>query len=229
MKIAVLGTGMVGRAHAARLLELGHDVRIGTQDVGATMANTTAGYTGETYAQWHAAHPGAELCTFADAVAGDGLVLSALNGQIAEQALAPLAGALAGRTLIDVTNPLDFSTGALTLTVCNTDSLGERTQRVLPDTAVVKGFCTTTAPVQVNPAGLGGGEHDMFVAGDDAEAKQAVIALMREYGWRTVHDLGGIAGARGMEMMLPMWVGLMNAFGTAEFNYRIVRQASGGD
>ena len=76
MKIAVLGTGMVGRAHAARLLELGHDVRVGTQDVDATMANTTAGYTGETYAQWHEAHPGVELCTFADAVAGDGPVLS---------------------------------------------------------------------------------------------------------------------------------------------------------
>jgi predicted dinucleotide-binding enzyme len=223
MKIAVLGTGMVGRAHAARLLELGHEVRVGTQDVDATRASTATGFTGETYAQWEAAHPGARLCTLADAPADADLVLSALNGQAAEQVLGGLADALAGQTLVDATNPLDFSTGTLTLTVCNTDSLGERIQRALPRTAVVKAFCTTTAAVQVNPADLGGGEHDMFVAGDDAEAKHAVLALMREYGWRTVHDLGGITGARGMEMMLPVWVGLMNSFGTAEFNYRIVR------
>lgn len=223
MKIAVLGTGMVGRAHAARLLELGHAVRVGTQDVDATLAASATGLTGETYGQWQRTHPDAELCTFADALTDAELVLSALNGQVVEKVLGGLADALAGRTLIDASNPLDFSTGTLTLTVCNTDSLGERVQRALPRTAVVKGFCTATAAVQVNPAGLGGGEHDMFVAGDDADAKQAVVALMREYGWRTVHDLGGIAGARGLEMMLPAWVGLMNAFGTPEFNYRIVR------
>jgi predicted dinucleotide-binding enzyme len=223
MKIAVLGTGMVGRAHAARLLELGHEVRVGTQDVDATLANTAAGFTGETYTQWQDAHPGAQLCTFADALTDADLVLSALNGQVVEKVLGGLEDALAGRTVIDTSNPLDFSSGSLTLTVCNTDSLGERIQRALPRTAVVKGFCTATASVQVNPASVGGGEHDMFVAGDDADAKQAVIALMREYGWQTVHDMGGITGARGLEMMLSVWVGLMNVFGTAEFNYRIVR------
>lgn len=223
MKIAVLGTGMVGRAHAARLGELGHEVRVGTKDVGATLASTTAGYTGETYAQWQEAHPGVELRTFADAAADAALVISALNGDAVVQVLGGLADVLAGRTLVDASNPLDFSSGRLALTVCNDDSLGEQVQRALPDTKVVKGFCTTTAPVQVNPAGLGGGEHDMFIAGDDTEAKQAVTGLMREYGWQTIHDLGGIIESRALEMMLPAWVALMNALGTAEFNYRIVR------
>lgn len=223
MKVAVLGTGMVGRAHAARLLELGHEVRVGTKDVDATLASTKEGFTGETYARWQGAHPDAGLRTFADAVSDVDLVISALNGDVVVQVLEGLRDALAGRTLVDASNPLDFSSGRLTLTVCNTDSLGEQVQRALPETAVVKGFCTTTAGVQVNPAGLGGGAHDMFVAGDDAAAKDAVKALMREYGWATIHDLGGIVEARALEMMLPAWVSLMNALGTADFNYRIVR------
>jgi predicted dinucleotide-binding enzyme len=223
MRIAVLGTGMVGRAHAARLVELGHEVRVGTKDVARTLASTTAGFTGETYAQWQDAHPGAELATFADAVADAELVISALNGDAVVQVLSELADALAGRTLVDASNPLDFSSGTLTLTVCNTDSLGEQVQRALPRTSVVKGFCTVTASVQVNPASIGSGEHDMFVAGEDAEAKELVIGLMRDYGWRTVHDLGGIVHARALEMMLPAWVALMNALGTTEFNYRVVR------
>ena len=223
MKVAVLGTGMVGRAHAARLLELGHEVRVGTTDVDATLASTKEGFTGETYVQWQDAHPGADLRTFADAVSDVELVISALNGDAVVGVLEGIAGALAGKTLVDASNPLDFSSGRLTLTVCNTDSLGEQVQRALPETAVVKGFCTATAAVQVNPAGVGGGEHDMFVAGDDEAAKDAVKALMREYGWTTIHDLGGIVEARALEMMLPAWVSLMNALGTTDFNYRIVR------
>jgi predicted dinucleotide-binding enzyme len=223
MKIAVLGTGMVGRAHAARLVELGHDVTVGTKDVDATLASTKEGFTGETYAQWRNAHPEVGLRTFADAGSTADLVLSALNGDVVVQVLSTFADVLAGRTLIDASNPLDFSSGRLSLTVCNTDSLGEQVQRTLPDTAVVKGFCTTTAPVQVNPASLGGGEHDMFIAGDDGGAKEVVAGLMREYGWQTIHDLGGIVESRALEMMLPAWVALMNALGTAEFNYRIVR------
>ncbi|TDQ04174.1 NADPH-dependent F420 reductase [Labedaea rhizosphaerae] len=223
MKVAVLGTGMVGRAHAARLLELGHEVRVGTKDVDATLASTKEGFTGETYSRWQDAHPDAGLRTFADAVSDVDLVISALNGDVVVQVLEGLRSALAGRTLVDASNPLDFSSGRLTLTVCNTDSLGEQVQRALPETAVVKGFCTVTAGVQVNPAGLGGGAHDMFVAGDDAAAKDAVKALMREYGWETIHDLGGIVEARALEMMLPAWVSLMNALGTADFNYRVVR------
>ncbi len=221
MRVAVLGTGMVGRAHAARLAVLGHQAVLGTRDPAAWRARTPA--DGSSPAAWLDAHPDVRVASFADAVDGADLVVLALDGHAVVRVVADLGTRLAdGAVVLDVTNPLDFSSGELSLFVVDTDSLGEQVQRAAPHAHVVKALSTVTAPVQVDPAVLGTGAHDAFVAGDDPGAKDVVTALLREYGWGTVHDLGGLSGARGMEMMLPLWLRLMQQLGTAEFGWHVV-------
>ena len=217
MQIAVLGTGTVGRTVSARLAELGHGVTLGTRDPGATAAR-------EEYAVWSAAHPAVGLATFPDAAASADLVVHAGNGQAALSLLG-LAGAenLAGKVLVDISNPLDFSQGfPPTLSVKDTDSLGEQIQRAFPDARVVKTLNTLTAELMVDPGKLGA-ESTVFVSGDDAAAKTTVTGLLAALGHTDVIDLGDIATARGPEMYLPLWLRLMGSLGTAGFNIRVVR------
>jgi predicted dinucleotide-binding enzyme len=127
--------------------------------------------------------------------------------------------------LVDVSNPLDFSGGfPPSLSVVNTDSLGEQIQRALPDTQVVKALNTVNADLMVNP-GLLEGRHDLFVAGADVVAKRLVRSLLIEFGWRgeDIHDLGGIAASRGMEMYLPLWLAIMGSLETPTFSVHVVR------
>jgi predicted dinucleotide-binding enzyme len=133
--------------------------------------------------------------------------------------------ALAGKILVDVTNPLDFSKGMPpSLFVSNTDSLGEQIQRALPRTKVVKSLNTLGAPLMVDPGQLAGGAHSVFVSGDDADAKRAVTRLLtEEFGHTDVIDLGDITTARGTEMLLPIWLRLWGALKTPMFNFRVVR------
>ncbi len=131
---------------------------------------------------------------------------------------------LAGKVLVDVANPLDFSQGfPPTLSVKDTDSLAEQIQRAFPDTRVVKSLNTVTASVMVDPGSVGDGDTTIFAAGDDAEARGVVAGLLRELGWQDVIELDGLQNARGLEMWLPLWVRLMGALGTAEFNLKLVR------
>jgi predicted dinucleotide-binding enzyme len=130
---------------------------------------------------------------------------------------------LAGKVLVDVGNPLDFSHGMPpTLSVCNSDSLGEQIQREFPDAKVVKALNTMNAAVMVNPS-IVPGDHDVFVCGNDSDAKAKVSDLLRSFGWRTIVDLGDISAARGAEMVLPIWLRLMGALKTATFNFHIAR------
>ena len=111
-----------------------------------------------------------------------------------------------------------------TLWVSNTDSLGEQIQRAFPQTKVVKTLNTLNAGLMVNPGGLAGGDHTIFVSGNDAAAKAEVSRLLAEwFGWRDIIDLGDITTARGTESLLPVWVRLMMAFGHANFQFKIVR------
>ena len=211
MQVAVLGTGSVGRAIAPRLAELGHSVRLGTRDPAATRARD--GWT---------ELPGVELVTFAQAAAGAELVVHAGNGLAALDLLGQ-AGDLAGTVLLDISNPLDFSAGfPPTLAVKDTDSLAEQLQRAFPDTRVVKSLNTLTAELMVHPDRLPE-PTTVFVSGDDADAKRLVTGLLSQLGHRDVIDLGGIETARGTEMWLPLWLRLMGALGTAEFNLKVVR------
>ncbi|MBE7447933.1 MAG: NAD(P)-binding domain-containing protein [Kofleriaceae bacterium] len=227
MKLAVLGTGMVGQTLAAKLDALGHDVRLGTRDPAATLARTEPGAFGNpSPAAWAAAHPRIGVVTLADAAAHGEVVVNALAGAATLAGLEQ-AGAdhLAGKVLIDVSNPLDFSRGMPpSLSVCNTDSLGEQVQRRFPAARVVKTLNTVNANLMVDPGALAGGDHTMFVCGDDGDARRQVAGWLREwFGWRDVVELGDITTARGPEMFLPLWLRTWGALGTASFSFKVVR------
>lgn len=216
MRIAVLGTGMVGRTLAAGLSAKGHVVTLGTRDVGDTRPRI---------AEWLDAHPQVALADFGAATAASDLVINALNGAAALTGLTA-AGApnLAGKILVDVANPLDFSGGfPPSLSLANTDSLGEQVQRAFPEARVVKTLNTVNCELMVDPGRLAGGAHSVFVSGDDADAKVVVTSLLHELGHTDVIDLGDITTARGPEMYLALWLRLMQALGTVEFSVRVVR------
>lgn len=215
MKYAVMGTGMVGRALATKLVELGHEVMMGSRSAD----NPTA-------REWvQSAGAGASQGSFADAAAFGETVINATAGTASLEAL-QMAGAsrLSGKILIDVSNPLDFSQGMPpTLTITGRDSLAERIQAALPETKVVKTLNTVNAQVMVDPARVPG-EHVVFVSGNDVEAKGTVEVLLREgFGWRSVVDLGDITTARGTESYLLLWLRLWGALGTPDFNIAIAK------
>ncbi|OGK20937.1 NADP oxidoreductase [Candidatus Roizmanbacteria bacterium RIFCSPHIGHO2_01_FULL_39_8] len=224
MKIAVLGTGMVGRAHAAKLAELGHEVTIGTRDVAKTTSETKPDQMGNPpFSQWQKEHSHVKLETFENAVKNTDMILEALHGAVAVEVLKALESSLTGKILIDIANPLDFSKGMPpSLFVSNTDSLGEQIQNTLPKTRVVKTFNTMNAMLQINPQMLANGEHHIFTSGNDADAKGKVTELLTSYGWKHIIDLGDITTARGTEMMMPFWLRLWGSLKTPMFNYRIV-------
>lgn len=212
----MLGTGPAGRAIGSRLVELNHEVVLGSRAPDSAVARDWLAAVGS--------GRGAGTGTFADAAGHGELVINATAGVASLDALR-LAGTdrLAGKVIIDVANPLDFShPPPPSLAIVNTDSLGERIQRAFPSARVVKALNTVTAAVMVHPELLPE-DHTAFVAGEDAEAKASVADLLRSFGWRTILDLGGIQAARGLEMYAPLWLALANAVGTPVFNVRLVR------
>jgi predicted dinucleotide-binding enzyme len=226
MKIGILGSGMVGRTIAAKLAQNGHAVMLGTRDVQRTLAHNEPDFMGNPPVNiWIQQNPSVKLDTFAETGAFGDIIFNCTLGMGSLEAL-QLAGEsnLNGKVLVDISNPLDFSRGMPpTLTVCNTDSLGEQIQRAFPQAKVVKTLNTITAPVMVNPAMIAG-DHDVFVSGEDSAAKAQVTNLLKtEFGWKNVVDLGGISTARGVEMMMPVWLSLMSALQTPFFGYKIVK------
>lgn len=225
MKIAVLGTGMVGQAIASRVSGLGHDVVIGTRDPQATLARTEPdGMGNPPFSAWAVDHAAVRLATFADAAAYGELVINATSGSGALPALEQAGAAnLAGKVLVDISNPLDFSNGfPPTLFVKDTDSLGEQIQRAFPEARVVKTLNTLNANLMADPKSLGE-ESSVFISGNDPAAKAIVTELLNSFGHTDVIDLGDISGARGTEMLLPVWLRLMGSLGTPAFNFKIVR------
>jgi predicted dinucleotide-binding enzyme len=224
MKVGIVGSGIVGQTIGAKLVERGEDVVLGTRSPGDTSGKRGMGGT---LAEWLDKTGGkARVSSFADAAAHGEIVINATSGVGSIEALtAAGANNLKGKILIDIGNPLDFSKGfPPSLTVCNTDSLAEQIQRAFPDTKVVKTLNTTNAFVMVDPAKVGGGDHDLFISGNDAQAKASVIDLLRSwFGWRSVIDLGDITTARATEMLLPIWVRLYGTLGTGMFNFKIVK------
>jgi predicted dinucleotide-binding enzyme len=218
---------MVGRALAGRLAGLGHDVVVGTRDVEQTLARTESDEMGTPpYGDWQQANPDVRLVPFPEAGAHAELVVNATAGAVG---LAPLeaAGAanLAGKIIIDLALPLDFSEGMPpTLTVANTDSLGEQIQRAFPNARVVKTLNTMFKDVMIDPARVPG-RHNIFVAGDDTSAKETATGLLREFGWpqEAIIDLGGIRAARTTEMYMPLYFNLVGVLNTFDFNIAIAR------
>ncbi|WP_055713693.1 NADPH-dependent F420 reductase [Streptomyces torulosus] len=225
MRYAVLGTGVVGRTIAGKLSSLGHEVVVGTRDPQATLARTEPdGYGNPPYARWQAEHPQVRVATFADATASAEAVVNATPGLSTLRVLESAGAAnLAGKTVIDIANPLDSSRGMPpSLDPVGDDSLGERIQRAFPEAKVVKTLNTMNARIMVDPARVGGA-HTVFVSGDDAGAKGAVRDMLMSFGWPAddIIDLGDITTARGAEMLLPIWLRLYGALGHADFNFHI--------
>ena len=213
MRIAVIGTGHAGRTLAQGFQRTGHDVIVGTRDPDATRARE----------EWLGLD--VPLAALGMVAADADLVVNVTNGQASVAALGEVGSEhLAGKVILDVANPLDFSEGfPPTLTVKDTDSLAEQIQRAFPEARVVKSLNTVTAAVMVDPSTVGDGDTTVFVAGDDEEARQQVSELLRELGWLDIVELDGLQNARGLEMWLPLWVRLMGALGTGQFNIKLVR------
>jgi predicted dinucleotide-binding enzyme len=183
MKIAVLGSGVVGQALATGYPKHGHEVRIGTRqsEVGGHLVDTPAGA-----AAW-----------------GD-IVVLAVKGDAAVDLATSVRAELAGKVVIDTTNPLEHSTGKPGLYVGWNDSLGEQVQRAVPDAKVVKAYNTVGNTLMVDPD-LPGGPPTMLIAGDDEAAKAIVTKLLTDTGWE-VSDLGGIDASRHLEAICMAWV-----------------------
>ncbi|MGW7450062.1 NADPH-dependent F420 reductase [Streptomyces sp. NPDC054787] len=235
MKIAVLGTGGGGRAHAAKLPELGHEVVVGTRDPQVTLARTEPDVMGTPpFGQWLADHPGIELMTFGDAARTADFVINGIDGANAVRELTAISEQLAGKTLMDYAVPYVYNPerehpwptpwGVMpALDPVDSDSLGERLQRALPATNVVKACVTQEQATAVDPKTVGDGEHTMFIAGEDAKAKQQVTEFLKSYGWQDVLDLGPIVSARGMEMYAHMHSAIQFALGGAHFGIKVIR------
>ena len=214
MRIGILGTGVVGKTLGSKLVNLGHEVRMGSRKAGSDKARSWVRDAGG------AASEG----SFADAAAHGEIIFNCTAGMASLDALRA-AGTrnLDGKILIDVSNPLDFSRGMPpSLSVCNTDSLGEQIQKTFPEAKVVKTLNTVTAAVMVEPS-LIAGPHTMFVSGNDGNAKTAVTKMLKDaFGWREVLDLGDLSAARAQEMYLPLWLRLYMKMQTANVNVHVV-------
>lgn len=227
MKIGVFGTSMVGQTISGKLAELGHDVMVGTRDVAKTQAHVEPHpYGFPAFSVWQKEQPNVKLGTFSDAALYGEILFNATNGSGSLDAL-KLAGEsnLNGKVLVDIANPLDFSKGSPpTLSVSNTDSLGEQIQRAYPHVKVVKTLNTVTAFLMINPSLVANADHTMFVCGNDAEAKAQVTEWLQGwFGWKDVIDLGNITNARGTEMYLALWIRLWGTLGTGMFNVKIMK------
>ena len=209
LKIGVLGSGPAGRTLASGFLGHGHPVMIGSRD------------PAKLHGWLRDAGPRGQVGTFAETAQFGELVILSVNGRAAEDVIR-LAGVenLAGKIVLDASDPLDFSFGRPGLFVGTSDSLGERIQRLIPDAYVVKGLNTVVAEVMINPR-LSGGEPDMFIAGDSDEAKQTVTSLLGEFGWPVI-DMGGIENARWLEALSLAWVVYSHRTGKTHHAFKLV-------
>lgn len=193
MKIGILGSGDVGLKLATSFLELGHPVKIGTRSPGKV-------------ASWAAEHGSkASAGSFSEAASfGDIVIIATLWDGTAGAIKMADAKNFAGKVVIDVTNPLDFSKGAPRLAVGHTDSAGETIQRLLPDARVVKAFNIVGNPHMFRPD-FPGGPPTMFICGNDERAKKVVTEILSAFGWEAA-DIGGIEGSRLLEPLAMLWI-----------------------
>lgn len=214
MNIGVLGTGVTGQTIGSKLIQLGHDVMLGSREE----ANPKAVVWSKEEASQHALYG-----TYMNAAAFGEIIFNCTLGSASLDALQQAGGEnLKDKVLIDTANPIDRTTDMWTLTVCNDDSLGEQIQRAFPETRVVKTLNTVNANVMVDPAKLLERTH-VFVSGNDIEAKATVVRILRDwFGWREIIDLGGIETSRGVEMYVLLWHNLRNAISSQRFNIKVV-------
>jgi len=219
MKIGILGTGIVGNTLGTAFIEKGHEVKMGGRDA-----------VNEKATEWtkKANDKNATQGTFEDTAQFGDIIFNCTKGEHSIEALT-MAGEqnLAGKILVDVANPLDFSKGMPpTLSLVNDTSLGETIQTAFPETKVVKTLNTLNCTLMVDANKLADGDHNLFICGNDAGAKQKVKELLHDnFNWKieNIIDLGDITNSRGTEQLLPIWIRLWGTLGTADFNFKIVR------
>lgn len=213
MQIGILGSGVTGQTLGTKLVQLGHEVMLGSREEAKPSSVAWARDAGQ-----HALYG-----TFMNAASFGEVIFNCTLGMASLDALQS-AGAenLNGKILIDTANPIDRSTGVWKLTVSNTDSLGEQIQRAFPEARVVKTLNTVNTNVMADPAKLLE-MTDIFVSGDDLDAKAMVIRYLKEwFGWRHVIDLGDITTARGVEMYVLLWHYIRDVTPSQRFNIKVV-------
>ena len=215
MKIGVLGTGDVGRRLGTGLASRGNQVMMGSRDA-----------SNEKLKAWVAsAGTNASGGTFAEAAAFGEIVILATLWSGTENAIRlATPQAMAGKVVLDATNPLVFTPNAPpSLALGHTDSGGEQVQRWLPDSRVVKAFNTVGNLHMVDPD-FPGGPPDLFICGNDGAAKASVSGLARQLGWPATTDIGGIEGSRELEPMCILWVKYGAKHGSWNHAFKMLRK-----
>jgi predicted dinucleotide-binding enzyme len=198
VKVAVLGTGVVGKTLAGAFRTLGHEVKVGSRSAKD------------------------DVLAYADAAAWGEIVVLSTLGLVVEEVVKACGAALDGKIVIDTTNPLDTSAGFPPKLAWPGDSAGERVQRAAPKAHVVKAFNIVGNADMFEPE-LPGGPPDMFFAGNDRFAKEKVAALLRDFGWNAV-DIGGIDQSRQLESLCILWVVACKASGTWRAAFKLLRK-----
>ena len=220
MNISILGSGVVGRTISTKMTAIGHNVFLASRNIQETKAR-------EKFAEWFAKNNAVQLLEYKDIPADTDIFINCTQGEGTVAALQAIGkDKLKKKIILDIANPLDFSKGMPPgLFISNTDSLGEQIQREFPKSKVVKGLNTMNCHIMMNPS-IVPGDHNVFLSSDDSKAKREVTALLVSVGWKesNIIDLGDITTARGTEMILPIWLRLWGALGTAEFNFHIAKK-----
>ena len=223
MKIGIIGSGVVAQTLGGRLSELGHDVALGTRDPSKLdQKKNMAGSLRDWLAK---VNNKGRVLSFKEAAAHAELLINATHGQVSVEALQMAdAGKLGSMVLIDVANELDFSKGMPPGVLSSQERcLAERIQSAFPNLRVVKSLNTMSAAIMVNPRSLKEGDHTIFVAGDDRDAKAKVSELLKSFGWSDILDLGALSAARGPEMYLALWVRLYGSLQNGNINIKVQR------
>lgn len=208
-RYGVLGSGDVGKVLAQGLKARGHDVRIGSRTPGKLVEFSRA--------------TGIAEGTFAEAAQHGEIVVLAVQGPAAEGVVEGVAGALAGKVVIDATNPIAGPPvgGLLPYFTGPEASLMERLMKKAPAARFVKAFNSVGNALMVDPQ-LSGGRPSMFIAGDDPAAKAEVAALLGSFGW-DAEDVGGAALARPIEALCQLWCAPGFARGDWAHAYKVLR------
>jgi predicted dinucleotide-binding enzyme len=213
MKIAVLGTGMVGTTIGSKLVELGNEVKIGSRTRENEKAVEWVNAVGELASQG----------SFKDAASFGEIIFNCTAGAVSLDALA-MAGTdnLDGKILIDVANPLVRGKNpSLVPSLSNATSLAEEIQKAYSKVKVIKTLNTMHCQVMVHPSLLTG-EHDVFICGNDIEAKAQVKEILNSFGWESIVDLGDLTAARATEMLSIIWVPLFGVYHSPHFNFKVM-------